>query len=75
MTAQTREEIIESAGIEVADYLESLESEVQELREYLHVVRIAQTRGFVLAQDPTKPPKFYCGRTSVQNEHRSQDQG
>lgn len=48
-----REAIIEAAGLVTANKLFELESQILELRDWLKVVRTAQTAGYKLQPDPS----------------------
>jgi len=52
MKQDKRERLIEHIGIEATTDIESLESQLAEVREFLKVVRVAHTRGFVLNHQP-----------------------
>lgn len=48
MNTTEREELIEKIGTAATDKIADMEGQLEEIREYLKVVRIAQCRGWVL---------------------------
>ncbi len=54
MDQQEREKIIEKAGIEACDHISALEDMIDELHEFLNVIRIAHTKGFKLVHGQNK---------------------
>jgi hypothetical protein len=54
MNQSEREEIIEKSGVVVADKIASIEDQLDELFEFLKVIRICTTVGGKLVPDPTK---------------------
>jgi hypothetical protein len=52
MHVSEREALIEKIGVNATDKICILESQIEEIHEYLRVVPIAQTRGFKLVKNP-----------------------
>lgn len=52
MYESDREALIEKVGIKATEKICELEAQIEEIQEYLGVVRLAQTRGFKLAKNP-----------------------
>ncbi len=54
MNSNNREILIESVGINAANIIEELQDEIEELHEYLNVIRLAHTKGFKLIHGQNK---------------------